>query len=372
MESAEERGALNKALAFLEQAEKLDALNPAVRRAALRLLVGQAIRHLRQRKARRAEEKQVDIEALPQAHEADRPAFLAALRWTRCVIVSEAEAASGCFTQVSRLLGSPAAACLICQSAGAACGLDLEEVNRYLPRRVFHDRTESLAAAVARACALGDDMNVAFSIPNDFQREIFKELSDDHCSLEAPQLRALAEVALRHNLAELAYAASAAGLAKGGATEARFLLLRARALPGWEFRRRRDCLAVAVELARRQRDMALVDEAVDLQRSHGGLGMEFSDPFDTMDEHAFARTTEQVNAVLKRERQARTFPAQEREPIYDRFEEEEVEEDEEFEEGKPPTFADLARLLLEAAKARVKRKREKKRYDETSEQGSLF
>jgi len=371
MESAEKRGALNKALGFLEQAEKLDALNPAVRRASLRLLVAQAIRHLRQRKPHRAEEKLVDLEALPQAHETDRPAFLAALRWTGCVMRGEAEAASGYFTQVSQLLGSPAAAVLICRSAGDACGLEQNEVNRCLPRKVSHDQTESLAGAVARACALGDDMNVAFTIPREFQREIFKELSDDHCSLEARQLRALAEAALRHGLGELAYAASAAGLAKGGATEARFLLLRARALPSWEFERRSDCLAVTAELARRQRDMALVDEAVDLQRGHGGLGTDFLDPLDTLDEHAFSRTTEQVNAVLKREKQSCTFPVQEPEPFYDRFGEED-EADEEDEEDELPTFGDIARLLLESAKAKVKKKRGQKHQDETSGQRSLF
>ena len=89
-------------------------------------------------------------------------------------------------------------------------------------------------------------------------------------------MRALAEAALRRNLRELAYAASAAGLAKGGATEARFLLLRAQALPGWEFERRNDCIAAATELARRQRDMALVDEAVDLRRGHGERGIGLS------------------------------------------------------------------------------------------------
>jgi len=368
MESAEERGALNKALGFLEQAEKLDALNPKVRRAALRLLVAQAIRHLRQRKPHRAEEKLVDLEALPQAHETDRPAFLAALRWTGCVIGGEAEAASGYFTQVSQLLGSPAAAVLICRSAGNACGLEPNEMDRCLPRKVFLDRTDSLAGAVARACALGDDMNVAFTIPREFQHEIFKELSDDHCSLEARQLRALAEAALRHNLGELAYAASAAGLAKGGATEARFLLMRARALPSWEFKRRSDCVAVAAELARRQRDMALVDEAVDLQRGHGGLGMDFLDPLDTMDEHAFSRTTEQVNAVLKREKQSRTIPVHGPEPFYDPF----GGEEEEDEEDEVPTFGDMARLLLESAKAKVKKKRGQKHQDETSGQRSLF
>jgi hypothetical protein len=366
MESAEKREALNKAIGFLEQAEKLDALNPEVRRAALRLLVAQALRHLRQRKPHRAEQKLAELEALPQAQEADRPAFLAALRWAGCVIGGEDKAAWDHFNQVSRLLGSPAAAVLICRSTGDACKLEWSEVERRLPRKVSHDQTDSLAGAVARACALGDDMNVEFTIPSEFQREIFRELSDDHCNLEARQLRTLGEAALRHNLRELAYAATAAGLLKGVAAEARFLLLRAQALPSWEFERRQDCLAVAAELARRQRDMALVEEAVDLQRGHGGLGMDFVDPFESMDEGAFSRTTEQVNAVLKREKEARTFPVEVSEPFYGPFEEEEEEED------RLPGFGEIARLLLEMAKAEAKRKRGKKPGFEGPEQGSLF
>jgi hypothetical protein len=368
MESAEKRGALNKAIGFLEQAEKLDALNPEVRRAALRLLVAQAIRHLRQRKPHRAEQKLAELEALPQAQEADRPAFLAALRWTGCVMGGEDKAAWDHFTQVSRLLGSPAAAVLICRSAGDACNLEWSEVNRCLPRKVSHDQTDSLAGAVARACALGDDMNVVFTIPREFEGEIFKELSDNHCNLEARQLRALGEAALRHNLRELAYAASAAGLVRGGATEARFLLLRAQALPSWELERRSDCLAVAAELARRQRDMALVEEAVDLQRGRGGLGMDFLDSLEAMDERDFSRTTEQVNAVLKREKQARTFPLEESEPFYGPFD----EEDEEEEEDNRPIFGDVARLLLDLVKAKVKRKPGKKPHFEGPGQGSLF
>jgi hypothetical protein len=368
MESAEKRGALNKAIGFLEQAEKLDALNPEVRRAALRLLVAQVIRHLRQRKPHRAEQKLADLGALPQAQEADRPAFLAALRWAGCVIRGEDEAAWGHFTQVTRLLGSPAAALLICRSTGDACKLEWSEVDRCLPRKVSHDQTDSLAGAVARACALGDDMNVAFTIPRELERKIFKELSDDPCNLEARQLRALGEAAQRHNLRELAYAASAAGLVKGGTTEARFLLLRAQALPSWEFERRSDCLAVAAELARRQRDMTLVEEAVDLQRGHGGLGMDFLGPLESMDERAFSRTTEQVNAVLKREKQSRTFPVEESEPFYGAFEEEEEEE----EEDNLPSLGDMVRLLLDSVKAKVKKKPGKKHRFESPGQGSLF
>jgi hypothetical protein len=368
MESAEKRGALNKAVGFLEQAEKLDALNPEVRRAALRLLVAQAIRHLRQRKPHRAEQKLAELEALPQAQEADRPAFLAALRWTGCVIGGEDRVAGDHFTQVSRLLASAAAALLICRSTGDACGLEWSEADRCLPRKVSHDQTDSLAGAVARACALGDDMNVAFTIPIEFEREIFKELSDDHCNLEARQLRALGEAALRHNWRQMAYAASAAGLLQGGATEARFLLLRAQALPAGEYQRRRDCLAVVAELARRQRDMALVEEAVDLQRGHGALGMGFDDPLDSMDEGAFSRTSEQVNAVLKREKQARTFPMEESEPFYGPFDEEEEEE----QEDNRPSFGDVVRLLLDSVKTMGKKKAGKRQRSESSEQRSLF
>jgi hypothetical protein len=133
------------------------------------------------------------------------------------------------------------------------------------------------------------------------------------------------------------------------------LLLRAQALPAWEFERRRDCIAVATELARRQRDMALVEEAVDLQRGHGGLGMDFLDPLDSRDEGAFSRTTEQVNAVLKREKQARTFPVEESEPFYSPFEEEDQEE-----EDYLPSSGNLARLLLDSVKAEVKKKRGKR------------
>jgi len=326
MESAEKRESLSKAMGFLEQAEKLDALNPQVRRAALRLLVAQVLRYLRQRKAGRAEQKVQELEALPQAQEADRPAFLAALRWAAEALRDPNAAASRQLSEVSRLLGSPAAARLICRSVAEACQLEANIEDRSLPEAPGGDLAESLAGAVARACTLADDMNVPFTIPVAFEEEILKELSDARCDLEARQLRALGEAALRHNLSRLAYAASAAGLRKGGATEARFLLLRARALPRWEPARRRECLAVAAELASRQRDMALVEEAVDLERGRGGFGMGFLDSSASL--APFSRTTAQVNAVLEREKEARDYPKLKPETFDDYFDDEEEEEDE--------------------------------------------
>jgi hypothetical protein len=389
MESAEKRRALNKAIGFLEQAESLDALNPEVRRAALRLLVAQVIRHLRRRKPHLAEQKLTTLEALPQAQEGDRRAFLTGLRWLCCIQCGEAEAATGHFNQVSRLLGGSAAAILTCGSTGEACGLKQDELSRYLPQKrslphmgsitssilslLLPDKSQkpsptqidSLAAAVARACALGDDMGVAFTIPREFEREIFKELTSEHCALEARALRALAEAALRRNLRELAYAASGAGLAKGGATEARFLLLRAKVLPGWEFERRNDCIAAAAELARRQRDMALVDEAVELRRGLHGRKMDFMDWVDSVDDRSFSMTTEELDEVLKGEKQSRKFPAYPLAPIYEPFDEEDEEDDEQ-------EFEDFSRFLQELGQAGGKQERRKKGRSDFPGQRSLF
>ena len=398
MESAEKRGALSKATGFLEQAEKLDALNPEVRRAALRLLVAQAIRHLRQRKAHLAEQEVAALEALRQAQEADRPAFLAALRWTCSVIRGNVETASGHFTRVSRALGGTTGAILACESMAEACGLKRDGFAFYLPVGVsLVDQAESLAAAVGRACALGDDMDVVFSIPTAWESALFKELSQPPSRLEARQLRALGEAALRRDRRELAYAASAVGLAKGGDSEARFLLLRALALPEWEFERRADCIAAAAELGRRRRDMSLVDEAVELKRGRGRRRMNFFDWMDAADEDAFSMSTEQVSAVLQREKQSPRFPAYESRPIADPFEEDAFFDDEEAEEAsdvpsfeeigrllveggdsktrgrnEKPSFEEIARLLLDKAEAEAKKKRRQKGRPPVPEQGDLF
>jgi len=376
MESAEKRGALNKATGFLEQAEKLDALNPEVRRAALRLLVAQAIRHLQQHKTHLAEQELAALEALPQALEADRPAFLAALRWTCSVIRGDTESASGHFTQVSRVLGGPAAAILTCGSVAEACGLKRDNFDLHLPRGVSHvDQADTLAAAVGRACALGDDMDVVFSIPTDWEGALLKELAHQPSRLEARQLRALGEAALRRDRRELAYAASAAGLVKGGDSEARFLLLRAQALPEWEFERRAACIAAAAELGRRRRDMTLVGEAVELKRGGSRRRMDFLDWLATADEDAFSMSTEQVSRVLKREKQSSRFPAYKPPPFRGpfAFDEHVFFNDEEAEEANDKaTFEDIARLLLDRAEAAAKRKRRQKGRCQIPEQGDLF
>ena len=84
-------------------------------------------------------------------------------------------------------------------------------------------------------------------------------------TLDTNQLRRLAESALLAGHGDLAYAVSAAGLERGGATEVRFLLLRAQSV-SWPFGRRVVCAKAAAVLARQQQDTALVEEAVELVR----------------------------------------------------------------------------------------------------------
>jgi hypothetical protein len=338
MEAAEKRGALTKAFRLLGDAEKIDSLNPEVRRAALRLLVGQAIRHLRQRKAHLAEQDLASLEPLPQAQEGDRPAFLAALRWLCCIIRGDAEAASNFFAKASGIMQSPAAALLTCTGTGEACGLGDNDFSPYLPFSASSgEKPASMASAVARACALGDDMGAPINIPAGWERGIFKELSNQGGGLEARELRALGEAALRRNRLELAYAASAAGLAKGGDAEGRFLLLRARALPGWEFGRRAQCIDAAAELGRRRRDMDLVDKAVELRRGRRRRRASFFDWIDHMHEEPLSLTTEGLNAILEREKQSTKFPVYKPAPFRksyqdDPFPEDDWDEEEEDEE----------------------------------------
>ncbi|MGO8792215.1 MAG: hypothetical protein ACLQVL_33170 [Terriglobia bacterium] len=368
MESAESRGALDKAFGFLKLAQKCDALGTEVRRAAFRLLVAKALRHLRQRKPHLAEQDVTALEALPQAQEADRPAFVACLRWTCSVLDGNSDGAAGLLSQVSRLLDSPAAGALACESTANACGL---AVDRFLPEKAVARQTDSLACAIARACALGDDVGVAFNIPPAWESRILQELSKKPDKLEVRQLLALGEAALRRNRRELAYAASTAGLDKGGDAEGRFVLMRARALPGGDVRRRTDCLAAAAELGRRYRDVDLVDQAVDLQR--GGSGRpNFLDWAYSMEEPAASLSTERLNQVLKREKRARKFPVSSWAPEseYEPFDDDLDEEDDD--DLDQVDLEEFSRLLDEMGRAQPRKKPPKRPRPTWPGQGELF
>jgi len=119
--------------------------------------------------------------------------------------------------------------------------------------------------------------------------------------LSQADLLTLGRAASRSDKHEQAYLASAAGLESAtGTGAARFLLLRAWALPDWASQRRRQCLRAASDLARLANDSALLNEiaAANEEFRLVSYSSERSRPLG-----------EQLLAdVLKREREARTRP----------------------------------------------------------------
>jgi hypothetical protein len=157
-----------------------------------------------------------------------------------------------------------------------------------------------MVAAVARACALGDDLGVPIGIPEGWEKKLVKEMSPD-VALDAEEVATLTEAALRRGDQPLAYQASGVGLVRAGpGQEARFLFLRALSLPSWEAQRRGDCLAAVVHLARRQRQMDLVARAVEMSVSAGERAM----------------SPAEAEGVLQRERSDRSFPDFRPDPPY--------------------------------------------------------
>lgn len=308
MKSAEKRNAFKKALGYLEKAECLDGLDPDVNRARLRLLAAIAIRHLKQKKINLAQKDFAEIEVLPHSGEGDRPAFLVALKSVCAVVNGQKSELSRFNNELIALLETSLTAKMVIQGLLKACGLS----DRVADLPAYPNETlegHDFMAAVARGCKLGDDMGVAVAIPPEYEKKTYDLLTTGDRPHDAANIRIIAETALRNSNSELAYAAAAAGLLIGGATTAGFLLLRAKSLPAWEIIRRDDCIMAAVELARRERDMDLLDEAIELRRDAKGSPFGFSIFNHMTGEGNSSMGGDELNEVLQREREAREYPS---------------------------------------------------------------
>jgi hypothetical protein len=160
-----------------------------------------------------------------------------------------------------------------------------------------------MAQAAGRICALGDDLALPLQVPSQWAGRLRKALSARDCPTDPVCLEALARAALRSEDIEAAFLASGVGLRQGRQHVARFLLLRGQSFPQWFYHRREECFTAAVELARRQRDMDLVAEVVDLRRS-GPRG--FAPIFHEFENAQM--TGEELAQVLQRERDATKYP----------------------------------------------------------------
>jgi len=289
MEEKEKRSAFKTSLDFLAKAERIDSVHPAVRRARLRLLAASVLRHLQQKKPKLAEEKLAEMAALPQAQQGDRPAYLAALRYMITAVRGAGEGAAGQRAEVERLLESKAAAALLIFGVASAAKHPGE-----MPLLETLDKREraALPEAVIRVTELAKDMQMDQGIPGGWLSETEKQFPRSSQSFGVGQLQTLAEAGLFAKRFELTYAVSAAGLQRGGPTEANFLLLRALSLP--ENGRRAACAVAAAQLARQHRQMDVVEKAVELLADT---------PFDTL-----TITPEQAASVLQKEKAEKAFP----------------------------------------------------------------
>jgi len=293
MDEKEKRNAFHTSLQYLAKAERIDSVHPAVRRARLRLLAASALRHLQQKKTNLAQEKLAEMETLPQSQQGDRPAFLAALRYMVAAVRGAGDAAAAHRADVERVLGSKAAAALLISDVASASKRGALEKP---PPIETLDKSEraALPEAVIRVAELAKDMQMDQGIPGEWLAETAKQFPRSSQSLNVGQLQTLAEAGLSAQRFDLAYAVSAAGLERGGATQASFLLVRALALPDYLEERRAVCAVAAAQLARQQRQMDVVEKAVELIADS---------PFETL-----SFTPEQASAVAGEEKAARAFP----------------------------------------------------------------
>jgi hypothetical protein len=301
MEEATRRNAFHTALQYLGKAEGIDGVHPSVRRARLRLLVASALQYIQKKKPDRAEEKVAEMAALPESQQGDRPAVLAAVRCLASAARGDMFRTAAAHLEVERLLESRIAAELfVFVEAASIKRLDLARLRPLGDLRATEK--EALPAAVARVVDLVHDVQgILLKMPAAHLDETTRQVSRNGGALSVEQLRTLAETGVSFGAGELAYTASASGLERGGATEATFLLLRARSLPNSRGRRRAVCAAAALELARQRQDMQLVEKAV--QALH-----HFAPP-------DFSITLDQAADVLRKEKAARVFDAPD--PDYD-------------------------------------------------------
>ncbi len=264
MESAEKRTAYKKSLNHLQEAEALDRLNPEVRRAKLRLLLGAAIRHLQQGKTHLAKAGIQEIESVPEVRPGEVIALAAALRWCCAALDLDPAERLRQEAKLEQSMGDVAAFLLV---AALAKARDRDAMTTPPLLQVSRIPATDLLTGAVKACLLGQWAGLPILLPRSWTDPLIAAQKLPHCPLDAAQMLALGEAALDSGSTELAYAVSTAGLA-GGTANARFLFLRGRCLPRWASLRQDGCCLAALELARRERDTELAGKILD--RLNGG------------------------------------------------------------------------------------------------------
>ncbi|MDP7639422.1 MAG: hypothetical protein QGG73_06865, partial [Candidatus Hydrogenedentes bacterium] len=363
MEAAEKRSAYKKALGYLAQAEAVDALNPKVRRACFRLHLGAFKRHFKQNKPHLAAKDLDSIEASPSLDGQDRRAVEAALRTALCIVSGDSEGSDQFQKTAAGVLNDALTAEILCWGVAEHLGVPYKQLPKLGKPSKRLDKGVR-AAAMARASALAKDVGLALPLPTGSAMKLRVDLRDHAAGVDTAHLQAFAEARIESENGEMAYYATRAGLLQEGPHLARFMLLRAQTIPRGHPWRRLQCLSAAVELGRSQRNLDVIDEAIDLLNEDPELKW-MSDPHSKLKMDA-----QHLQHVLVHERTQKKAPghdsyggAQEKRyypkckcgecsegrryrpsvPIgpfgFDPFEWDGGEEEEDF--GGPPDFADI-------------------------------
>lgn len=337
--STEKRNALQKALGYLNKAEALDRLSPEVKQARKRLMVSIAIRHLKQKKTHLAQKDFQEMEVLPQFSEEDGLAFLSALKCVSALIDAHMDRSESHYNRALQMRAGPIAAHIVLRGLFNICSMG-QKGDRFLSRKKESLPTDEEAAmALAGACLLCREMGMDLPGFHPYAAPTERYLKKTPVSIDPAAIRAIAETALARGELPLAYTAAGAGLKKRDSGTARFLLLRAQSLPAWAFERRDECIDAVVAMARRERDMTLIDEAMDFRRHRRGR-MPFYGGFDAFDGDEALDLTD-VEEIITLELEREDYP---HEPsissggVFRRFEDDDELDDEEEWEGPPDAF----------------------------------
>jgi hypothetical protein len=303
VESSERRGAYQKSLKFLELAEQLDQLNPEVRKVRVRLLVAGVLRHFRQRKPHLASQGIERLTELPETLEGTMAPAATALRSVCCALDGDRAGAAAHQAALEAQLGD--SAFVLLQGLADGAGLTLAEAG-LLPAKAISFSGGALAS-LARTCALGDLLGTGSTVPEQWEPGLSAALRSPAHGLDAAQLLVIGEAALRGECEKLAYQVSTAGM-KAGAADARFLFLRARALPAWAPERSFDCLLAARELARRDREMELAGRVLDYLESHPAAGFGLDDDDLASGSDGFSMKPGRLQEIVDEERGNDAYP----------------------------------------------------------------
>lgn len=260
-EAAEKRKAYKKALNYVQDAERLDELNPGVRRARFRLLIASAKRHITQNKPHLLDKDIDTLQNTPQIQEGDRRVLLGCLKWAGCLLSSDVEGEKRFYYETVSQLNSEVSAYLLLSGLARDC--KLPDMKRKMPKIGRRLDDQPLIEAISRLCILGADANIEYLLPEPVRDKLISVLSRKGVKGTAAQFKSLAENAVKRGYLDLAYAASGAGLNLGGYSEAGFLYLRALSLNFYSTFRREKCLIAALELAKKQGDKTLVNEVME-------------------------------------------------------------------------------------------------------------